>query len=551
MRPIAIVLSFVMVLPAGAQIQALSSPKLTQPDAPWVGTKSYMSKIFGDADTRVTLDGPVRLRDYVVGGKLELSLKAYLDLVLANNTDIALQRITLETPKNAEVRAYGTFDPTLTTSFQATRSQTPATNQLQGAAVPSTLNQPFSARYQQNMVTGGNIFSQFSSTKLSTNDSFALFNPSYTQNLQFGFTQPLLRNRGAFVTKLPISIAKTNQKIAGYNFEDYLIRYVVTAENAYWDVVAQRENIKVLEQALELANESLKRARDEIRLGATSELEIFQPEQQAATARINLTNAQFQLLQTEDVLRRYMGADLDPEVRKLPIVLTEKVEPTVDEKPFDREALVADALASRPDLKVQRANIEVADLNIASSLNAMKPLLNLTGSYQTYGRGGNSLNRTTGVMVPGGITDAFGMLFGFNYPTYVGGLTLTLPLRDRRSAADLADQMINKKSTVLRVRQAEQQARQDILNAITQVERSRASVQLAKIALDYAVKRAEADKKRYELGTITLFFLLSAQTDLTNAQSALVNQTVQYRRNLLNLQQRLGTILSEKGIVVQ
>ena len=33
MRPIALFLSFTMVFPAGAQIQALSSPKLTQPDA--------------------------------------------------------------------------------------------------------------------------------------------------------------------------------------------------------------------------------------------------------------------------------------------------------------------------------------------------------------------------------------------------------------------------------------------------------------------------------------------------------------------------------------
>ena len=74
-----------------------------------------------------------------------------------------------------------------------------------------------------------------------------------------------------------------------------------------------------------------------------------------------------------------------------------------------------------------------------------------------------------------------------------------------------------------------------MLNAITQVENSKASIELAKIALDLAQKRVEADQKRYDLGTITLFFLLDSQTQLTQAQSTLVNQTVQYRRNLTNL----------------
>ena len=33
--------------------------------------------------------------------------------------------------------------------------------------------------------------------------------------------------------------------------------------------------------------------------------------------------------------------------------------------------------------------------------------------------------------------------------------------------------------------------------------------------------------------------------------SNLVDQFVQYRRNVLNLQQRLGTLLADKGVVLQ
>jgi len=79
----------------------------------------------------------------------------------------------------------------------------------------------------------------------------------------------------------------------------------------------------------------------------------------------------------------------------------------------------------------------------------------------------------------------------------------------------------------------------------------RASVNLSEIAFGYASKRVDADQQRYDLGTISVFFLLSSQTDLTIARSNLVDQIVQYRRNVLNLQQRLGTLLADKGIILQ
>ena len=128
---------------------------------------------------------------------------------------------------------------------------------------------------------------------------------------------------------------------------------------------------------------------------------------------------------------------------------------------------------------------------------------------------------------------------------------LTLPLRDRSAAANLADSLINKKLNAYRLRSVEQQARLDVLNAITQVESSKASIEIAKVGLDLAQKQLDAEQKKYDLGTTTIFFVLDAQTRLVNAQSVLVNQTVQYRRNLVTLLQRTGELLEARGIIVQ
>ena len=154
-------------------------------------------------------------------------------------------------------------------------------------------------------------------------------------------------------------------------------------------------------------------------------------------------------------------------------------------------------------------------------------------------------------VIPGGISDAVSQMFGFNFPVYGFGLQLRLPLRDRRAAADYADSVVAKRADLLAERQVVQQVRLDVLNAINLVENSRASVELAKIAADLAQKRVEAEQKKYDLGTTTLFFVLAAQQDLSQAQSDLVTQSVTYRRNQLNLLQRSGKLLADRGVVLQ
>jgi hypothetical protein len=48
-----------------------------------------------------------------------------------------------------------------------------------------------------------------------------------------------------------------------------------------------------------------------------------------------------------------------------------------------------------------------------------------------------------------------------------------------------------------------------------------------------------------------IFFVLQAENDLTTAESALVRETINLRRNQLTLLQRCGTLLEERGIAIQ
>ncbi|HWC95778.1 MAG TPA: TolC family protein [Candidatus Sulfopaludibacter sp.] len=499
-------------------------------------------------DTRVELKAPVRLNDFVRSNKLELSLKSYLELVMSNNTDIQIQMLSLETPKNAIMRALATWDPTATASFSSTRSKSPAVTALDGANTSESLSQPANFSVTQVLPTGGQYSVGFAAAKSSTNSSYALLNPNLNAGLTLNFSQPLLRNRGYYVNHLNLMVARSRYRQADYNLRSTLLQLVEQAESAYWDVIQARENLHVAESAQALADATLKLSQRELELGALSPLDIFNPEQQLATATLGVSQARFSLAQTENALRKQIGADLDPAIRELPIVLTETVDLPVGVE-VNTEKEVEVALQSRPDLKAAIQSLDLDDLGLRSAQNEALPNLSFNASYQTRGIGG-IVNPYTDP-IPGGLGDALSQMFGFGYPSYTVGVNLQFPIRSHAVAADMADARSQKKRDALTVRNTQQQVRLSILNAVNNLESSKKSLELAKAASDFAAKYLDAENQKYTLGIDQMQFVLQAQNTLTQAQSSVVQAQVGLRRNLLNLYTQTGELLDQRGIVVQ
>ena len=92
--------------------------------------------------------------------------------------------------------------------------------------------------------------------------------------------------------------------------------------------------------------------------------------------------------------------------------------------------------------------------------------------------------------------------------------------------------------------------RLQVLNAVSNVEAARASLEQAQLAREYAGKRFEAEQKKYELGIEQLFFVLQSQTDLNTTENNVLEQNINYRRNLVNLYSIMGQLLDERGIAL-
>jgi outer membrane protein TolC len=476
---------------------------------------------------------------------------------MANNTDVQIQFLTVEQPKNAIQAALGAFDPLARASFNTNRTTSFVTSPsaaLDASPVGSalkSLSQPANLTVSQTLSNGTQYSASYGLNKTS---SSAVTPRSYNvglwnSNMAFTITQPLLRNRGTYVNRIPVMQAQNSVKVAEFQLRNQLLTLVNTAEGAYWNVVSARERLRVQETARDAAKTYLDFMQQQLDLGALSPLDIYNPKQALAAAEVSVSQARFDLLQAEDALRRQIAVDLDPEVRKLPLELTEPVElgttPT-----YDREEMVQRGLTSSPALASVMQRLEGDDLGIQSARNGLLPNLAFNASYQSTGRGGAY---TTGDMhlLPGGFGDAFGQMFGFSYPVYSAGLTLTLPIRSRTASATMANAVVQKKSDALTVRTTQQAVRLQILNAVTALEGAKEQLKLAETQANFAKLNEEAAQEKYRLGTETNQNVVFAQRDKATADLAVVNAQISVRRAVLNVLTQTGELLDDRGIVVK
>jgi outer membrane protein len=495
------------------------------------------------------LPGPQRLRDYVADGKLRLGLRDAVVLTLENNSSVRVQESQVETDRFALLRTYQPFDPQLQTVVDVNRNSYPGTNQLQGVGTSGngTLNlltQSAQINYSQSFQTGTNILVGLGSTKTSTNSAFYFFNPYFNSTLRLQFTQPLLRNGWRFANRAPLVIARRVLQQSQANFEAQVSDTVLQVVTQYWAVVQARGDLEVERKSLELADVSYQRDKRALELGALPPLDIYRSESEVASRRVQMIQGEYALKRTEDALRLTIGADPDPYFRALDLELTEKPDPEGEMRSMDAATALQQAQAQRPEFLAARYALENDDTGIRLARNHLKPDLSLTGFYQSNGLGGNEFSLTTGQLISqGGLGSSFNQLFGFGFPGYGATLALNLPIKNRAAQADLGSALVSRHRDMYSAQQVQEQVMLDVSNSIHQLELAKLTLAAGKTALDLAQKELTAEQRKYELGALTIFFLLDAQTKLAQAESSLLQAQITYQIAVAAVDHATGGLL--------
>jgi len=539
---IGMLLVFVLALAAGhAAAQIFQAP-------------SYAHSIFHGPGSPTQVSGPTHLQDYVVEGKLRLRLEDTIRLTLVNNSDVNVNRTTFDLSQFNLLRARQTFDPTIVAGFAPTRSASPSTNSLVGAATLSTLSQTTTLGYQQSFTSGTTLNVGLATTRSTTNSSFATINPSFSSGLTFSVSQPIWRKAGFFVNRAPLIIARRNIRVAEATFTAQMNDAVRGAINQYWDVVQARESLEVLKKSLELAEASYKRDKRALELGALGPLDIYRSESQVAQRKIGVIQAESQLKQAEDALRQTIGADLDHDYEAMELDLTENADTSATLATVDLKEALSQALKNRPEMDGQRQQLAIDDVNVQVANNNLKPDLSLTASYTSAGVGGTvfgtDANGVPIVISNGGFGDSLSQVGGFNFPTYGMSLQMRLPIRNSGAAADLGSSLVSKRHDLYQMRSTEQSIGLQVKNAVRNLEIAELTITAAQASKDVAGKDLAAQERKYQLGAVDVFFVLDAQDRLSQAEQSLVQSQIAYQKALAELDHSTGALLEKYGIVI-
>ena len=489
-------------------------------------------------------------------GGLPIRVNDVVRLMLENNIDIGISRINPTLSQYGIAAAYQRFDPTLTLSGTASRSTSPSASQLDGAATNSRLNGNYSATYSHNLEYGTNYSFRMQVNRSSTNSEFSTVNPSYNASLTSSFSQPLLRGRGTYINTGQITIARNNVEQSELQFEQQVMGMVAQAHNLYWDLVSARENIKVQEESLQLANQTLRDNETQVEIGVMAPIDVVQARSEVATRTEGLIQARFNQTRIEDQIKTLISAVPDPALVLLSLNPVEEVRGRTDEVLPVADAIRL-ALINRPEMRQAELALKNNDINIALAKDQLLPSLNLTASYTQSGLGGTQRLRQGGLgggevtIIPGGIGGAFTDIFGFDFTGYSVGFNLQIPLSNRSAQANHARVTTQKRLAESQLSATAQGIALEVRNAFNQIEMNRARIDAAQVARELAEQRLDAEQRKFRLGASAIRFVLQEQRNLTQAQTSEITSLVDYVKAVVAYDQAIGRTLERNSIQIE
>jgi len=488
------------------------------------------------------LSSPENMRNYVVEGKLRLSLRDAVVLTLENNSFVRVQETQVEFSKFALLGTHAPFDPLVTSSYTVTSTKTPPFSTLQGTGGTLTTqntSQFAQFNYSQTFESGTNVQAGLTSNNNFTNNSFNIFNPYISSALNFQVTQPLLRNGWFFANRAPLVIARRNLQQSRAQFAAEVNNNILQAVEQYWAVVEAKGNLDVARSSMDAAEATYKRDKRALELGALPPLDIYRSESQVASRRVQVIQSEYAVKQAEDALRLTIGANQDPYFQALDLELTEKAEPEGEMRTVDAATALQLALTKRPEFDATRAALANDETRIRLAHNHLLPELDLLGLYASNGLGGTQFTGTGQRVTSSSISQ----LFGFGYPTYEAQLSLSLPLKNRAAKAEMGTALVSRRNDLYNERQLREQVALDVSNAVHQLEQAKLSIVAGKEALDLARKTMAAEQRKYELGSGTIFLVLEAQTEVADSEQSLLQAEVGYQLAVAGVDRATGELL--------
>jgi len=464
-------------------------------------------------------------------------------LALENNLGLQVARFSPQLQDLSLVVTRATWAPALTTRFSQNGNSQPSTGFLSGSTTSTHSNQfANNVSIEQTVKSGGSYSVGWDSARVTTNSILSSYPTQLNSSLALSIAQPLVRNFKVDATRNQLYVTQKNREIADVQLQQQVAVTTRSVRNAYWDLAYARASLQVAQQALELANESLRDTRTRVEIGTTPPIDVTEAQAEVANREEAVIVAEAAIGTAEDALRTLIYNPNSPDFWTLHIETTDA--PVFNPTPVDVDGAVRNALVKRSDLVQSKKTLEANDLNLKYLKNQTLPDVRAQLDYGLTGVGGTYVPRNIFGTDPGGTvaqTDrgyvsVLGDLVNNAYPRWTAQVNIAYPIGHSQQEASLAQSRLQYNQNLTQLKNQQLQVVTQVRESARQAVTNQKRVDTTRAAREFARSRLDAEQRKFAAGTSTNFLVFQAQRDLAQAANNELRAILDYQKSLIDLE---------------
>ena len=513
-----------------------------------------------------------------------LSLRDALSLALENNKDIEVARENVKLAEFDLLGAHGAYDPRFNTTAYYERLKTPISSFLTGGQNGSIIQSDYtgSARLEGfSPKLGGSYHLDFSSVRLTTNNSFAALNPQYPTSFSLSYVQPLVRGLRFDIQRRQIEIGKKNLSLTDAQFRQRAIEAITNVQRAYWDLVFALRNLQVQRDAVSVARTQLDHNRRLVNEGQLAPIDLIASESQISTYEQGVYAALEDVTRFENTLKNLIAKDQSASLWSDSIVPTDSVDLSVPQIALP-DALKT-AMDNRPELQQSEVRKEINQIDQRYYKDQTKPAIDIIGTYGSTGLAGtvatgiNPLSASSQLVrdrvdqlstlanlqalpitppttfspnLIGSYGQSIENLLANRYNNFKVGVQVNFPLRNRTAEAQLGRSLVEGQQITTQREQLEQTIQVEVRNSLQSVRSAETRLRSAVAAREYNEQQFASEQRKLDAGQSTVFLVLERQNALTTAKGMELKAQTDLNKAIADLQKATGNSLNVNSIVV-
>lgn len=463
---------------------------------------------------------------------LSLTVRDCLILMLENNGSITVEEYGPDIVGTFIAREESIFDPAVQADYNTSESRGQRTSGVSGFREVESQNKDASLSIRKKFPVGVEVDAGLEFERRSSN----VFRKLYSTRLGATLTMPVLEGYGTQVNLVGIRQAETDVEISRYELRGFVNALAAEVEETYWNIQLAREELKIQNASLHLAQQQFSETKDRIDVGALGEIELAAAEGEVAMRESTVIDAQSSLQKT----KLYLLQALNPQVDNpwsLEVELLNPPEMDHPEKLGSVEQRLGVALEKRPDLRQAQLEIEKSGVALVRTRNGLLPRLDF---FLTLGRTGyaRSFDETFTTSARDDNFDA------------AGGFLFQIPLRNRVDRSRHKRAVLSQERAQSALANFTHLVELDVRIAFLEVERSTRQIDMTERASKLQEAAYQAELEKFKVGKSTSLLVLIAQRDLVQARLNEVRAQIEERKALADLHFAEGTTLDRHGLVL-